>query len=70
MTAAATLMAKERGDVTFAAHLLFYPVTDANFDTGSYEQHRRRRRRLPRGTPRWRLFGLARPSCGRWAVRG
>jgi acetyl esterase len=38
MTAAATLMAKERGDVHFVAQLLFYPVTDASFDTGSYEQ--------------------------------
>ncbi|GAA4684770.1 alpha/beta hydrolase [Pseudonocardia yuanmonensis] len=38
MSAALTLMAKERGDVTFAAQLLFYPVTDANFDTGSYER--------------------------------
>jgi acetyl esterase/lipase len=38
MTAAATLMAKERGDVTFVAQLLFYPVTDASFKTGSYEQ--------------------------------
>jgi acetyl esterase/lipase len=38
MTAAATLMAKERGHVHFVAQLLFYPVTDANFDTGSYEQ--------------------------------
>jgi acetyl esterase/lipase len=38
MTAAATLMAKERGDVTFVAQLLFYPVTNANFETGSYEQ--------------------------------
>jgi acetyl esterase len=38
MTAAATLMAKERGDVDFVAQLLFYPVTNANFDTGSYQQ--------------------------------
>jgi acetyl esterase/lipase len=38
MTAAATLMAKARGDVHFVAQLLFYPVTDANFETGSYEQ--------------------------------
>jgi acetyl esterase/lipase len=38
MTAAATLMAKEHGDVTFVAQLLFYPVTDASFKTGSYEQ--------------------------------
>ncbi len=38
MTAAATLMAKERGEVTFVAQLLFYPVTNASFETGSYEQ--------------------------------
>jgi len=38
MTAAATLMAKERGDVRFVAQALLYPVTDANFDTGSYHQ--------------------------------
>jgi acetyl esterase/lipase len=38
MTIAATLMAKERGDVRFAAQVLFYPVTDAAFDTGSYQQ--------------------------------
>ena len=38
MAAAATLMAKERGDVDFLAQLLLYPVTDASFGTGSYEQ--------------------------------
>jgi acetyl esterase/lipase len=38
MTAALTLMAKERGDVTFAAQALLYPVTDAAFDTGSYHE--------------------------------
>lgn len=38
MTAALTLMAKERGDVAFRAQLLFYPVTDASFDTASYHQ--------------------------------
>jgi acetyl esterase len=38
MAAAATLMAKERGDVHFVTQTLFYPVTDAKFDTGSYEQ--------------------------------
>lgn len=36
MAIALTLMAKERGDVTFAAQVLFYPVTDAGFDTPSY----------------------------------
>ncbi|MCP2288749.1 alpha/beta hydrolase [Nocardia amikacinitolerans] len=36
MAIALTLMAKERGDVSFVQQVLFYPVTDANFDTGSY----------------------------------
>ncbi|MEV0007602.1 alpha/beta hydrolase [Streptomyces sp. NPDC051840] len=38
MSAALTLMAKERGDVRIAHQVLFYPVTDASFDTESYEQ--------------------------------
>ncbi|WP_327371174.1 alpha/beta hydrolase [Streptomyces sp. NBC_01217] len=38
MSAALTLMAKERGDVSLLQQVLFYPVTDANFDTGSYHQ--------------------------------
>ncbi|MFC1435585.1 alpha/beta hydrolase [Streptacidiphilus sp. N1-3] len=38
MAAALTLMAKERGDVPLVQQVLFYPVTDANFDTGSYRQ--------------------------------
>lgn len=37
MSAALTLMAKERGDVRLVAQVLFYPVTDASFDTASYE---------------------------------
>ncbi|RSN58567.1 esterase [Amycolatopsis sp. WAC 04182] len=36
MTAALTLLAKQRGDVTFRQQVLFYPVTDANFGTESY----------------------------------
>ncbi|MCC8455651.1 alpha/beta hydrolase [Streptomyces rochei] len=38
MSAALTLMAKERGDVALVQQVLFYPVTDASFDTGSYHQ--------------------------------
>ncbi|MEU8543096.1 alpha/beta hydrolase [Streptomyces sp. NPDC048717] len=38
MTAALTLMAKERGDVPLVHQVLFYPVTDASFDTPSYHQ--------------------------------
>ncbi|MFJ8109076.1 alpha/beta hydrolase [Streptomyces sp. NPDC096132] len=38
MTAALTLMAKERGDVALVQQVLFYPVTDASFDTPSYHQ--------------------------------
>jgi acetyl esterase/lipase len=36
MTAALTLMAKERGDVPLVQQVLFYPVTDASFETDSY----------------------------------
>ncbi|MET7644498.1 alpha/beta hydrolase [Streptomyces sp. NPDC005426] len=38
MSAALTLMAKERGDVPLVQQVLFYPVTDASFDTASYHQ--------------------------------
>jgi acetyl esterase len=38
MTAAVTLMAKERGGPVIRQQLLFYPVTDASFDTESYHQ--------------------------------
>ncbi|MFD7656923.1 alpha/beta hydrolase [Actinosynnema sp. NPDC059797] len=38
MSIALTLLAKERGDVRFAQQVLFYPVTDAAFDTPSYHE--------------------------------
>jgi acetyl esterase/lipase len=38
MAAALTLMAKQRGDVTFVQTSMYYPVTDAAMDTGSYSQ--------------------------------
>ncbi len=38
MTAALTLMARDRGDVRFVHQSMYYPVTDAGMDTGSYEQ--------------------------------
>ena len=38
MTAALTLMAKERGDVQFVHAGIYYPVTDAAMDTASYVQ--------------------------------
>ena len=38
MAVAVTLMAKERGGPVIRQQLLFYPVTDASFDTESYHQ--------------------------------
>jgi acetyl esterase len=38
MVAAVTLLAKERGGPRIAFQVLFYPVTDARFDTASYTQ--------------------------------
>jgi acetyl esterase/lipase len=38
MTAALALMANERGDVRFVQQSMYYPVTDAAMDTGSYGQ--------------------------------
>jgi acetyl esterase len=38
MTAAVTLLAKRRGGPVFRHQVLFYPVTDATFETESYRQ--------------------------------
>src|SRR3954454_24893953 len=38
MTAALTILAKQRGDVTFVHQSLYYPVTDAAQDTASYRE--------------------------------
>lgn len=37
MTAAVTILAKERGGPQFRIQAMFYPVTDASFDTPSYK---------------------------------
>ncbi|WP_431958318.1 alpha/beta hydrolase [Nocardia lijiangensis] len=38
MSAALTLLVKQRGGPELAGQVLFYPVTDASFDTASYRQ--------------------------------
>ncbi|MFI1992272.1 alpha/beta hydrolase [Actinoplanes sp. NPDC020271] len=38
LAAAVTIMAKQRSGPALAAQVLFYPVTDASFDTDSYHQ--------------------------------
>lgn len=38
MSAAVAILAKQRGDVTFTHQSLYYPVTDAAQDTGSYAE--------------------------------
>ncbi|MHA3703091.1 alpha/beta hydrolase [Jatrophihabitans sp. YIM 134969] len=38
MAAVTTILAKQRGGVSFVGQLLYYPVTDASFDTSSYHQ--------------------------------
>lgn len=39
MTAAVTLMAKQRGGPHFKQQVMLYPVTDADFDTASYHRY-------------------------------
>jgi acetyl esterase len=39
MSAALTIMAKQRGDVAFVHQSLYYPVTDAAQDTASYREY-------------------------------
>jgi len=38
MATVTTILAKQRGGASFVGQLLYYPVTDADFDTGSYHQ--------------------------------
>ena len=38
MTAIVSMLAKQRGGPNISYQVLFYPVTDANFNTGSYNQ--------------------------------
>ena len=38
MTAAVTILAKQRGGPKIVKQIMFYPVTDANFHNASYEQ--------------------------------
>jgi acetyl esterase/lipase len=38
MATVTAILAKRRGGVSIAGQLLYYPVTDANFETGSYRQ--------------------------------
>jgi acetyl esterase/lipase len=38
MAIAVSLLASQRGGISFRQQVLFYPATDARFDTGSYEE--------------------------------
>lgn len=38
MATVTTILAKQRGGVSFVGQLLYYPVTDADFETASYRQ--------------------------------
>lgn len=52
MATAVTILAKERDGPKFLQQVLFYPVTDANFETSSYEQFQEGYF-LTRGGMRW-----------------
>jgi acetyl esterase/lipase len=39
MTAVVALMAKDKGGPEIKTQILFWPVTDANFETGSYNEY-------------------------------
>ena len=58
MAAALTILAKQRGDVTFLHQSLYYPVTDAAQDTASYPSSPR-----ARTCPRSRWRGSGTPTC-------
>jgi acetyl esterase/lipase len=60
MTAALALMASDRGDVRFVQQSMYYPVTDAAMDTGSYEQFAEGYFLTAKG---WRGSGM--PTCPR-----
>lgn len=53
MVAAVTLLAKERGGPKIDFQVLFYPVTDANFNTQSYQQYADGREWLSREAMKW-----------------
>ena len=63
MTAAITLMAQERGDVRFVHQSMYYPVTDAAMDTGSYAQFADGL--LPHAQGDGLVLGLLRPDLER-----
>src|SRR5258707_6068457 len=64
MTAAVTLLSRERGGPDIQLQLLFYPVTDAAFDTASYHQFAERYH-LRRDAMMWVWDQYTRNPCER-----